>query len=45
MTKIVSVVYCDAEDCPGHRTERDYPGKRLVMTDNPARPFALEDED
>lgn len=45
MVTIKSVVYCDADDCPGHETVTEYPGKQVALTDNPALPLALVDDE
>lgn len=43
MTTVTSTVYCEAPDCPGHRRTWEVDG-RVVLTDDPARPLAVEPE-
>jgi hypothetical protein len=45
MVTIRSTTYCEAEDCAGHVTQQDYPGMKVVVTDDPARPLALVPND
>lgn len=41
----ISTTVCDDEDCPGHVTLHEHPGQHVVMTNDPALPFALVDDE
>lgn len=45
MSRITSTTYCEDPGCRGHTTIHEYPGQRVVMTDDPALPLALVDEE
>lgn len=41
MVTITSTTYCGSVSCQGHVSTQVHPGQQLVLTDDPARPFAL----
>jgi hypothetical protein len=45
MVTLRSTTYCDESNCKGHVEVIDYPGQRLVLTDDPALPLALIPDD